>query len=162
MPPTWLWLSVILILSWGTVGLFQKLAVNHIPPSAALIWAAVGFMLLQPFLLPGTSVFEYSWKSLTLALLNGVFNGLGFLSLMAAMRNGGKASVVEPLSGLYPIFVVLLAPALLHENIKPIHALGVSCAIVAGVLLSGETTLAIEVNVQQPTVEKAKAAKAGG
>jgi transporter family protein len=162
MPPTWLWLSAILILSWGTLGLFQKLAVNHIPASAALIWAAVGFMLLQPFLFPGASIFEYSWKSLSLALLNGVFNGLGFLSLTAAMRNGGKASVVEPLTGLYPVFVVLLAPALLHEHIKPIHALGISCAIVGGMLLSAETTSAIDGNVQKPTAERSKAAKAGG
>src|SRR6266567_2039801 len=82
MLPTWLWLSVLVLLSWGALGLFQKLAMNHISSSAALIWAAAGFILLQPLLFPGNSIFEYSTKSLGWALLNGVFNGLGFLSLM--------------------------------------------------------------------------------
>jgi uncharacterized membrane protein len=139
MPPTWLWLSALVLVSWGTLGLFQKLAMNHISASAALIWAAAGFMLLQPFLFPGNSVFEYSAKSLSWALLNGVFNGLGFLSLMAAMRKGGKASIVEPLTALYPVFVVLLAPALLHESIKPLHGIGIACAVIGGMLLSAET-----------------------
>jgi uncharacterized membrane protein len=139
MLPTWLWLSALVLLSWGTLGLFQKLAMNHISASAALIWAAAGFMLLQPLLFPGRSVFEYSTKSMGWALLNGVFNGLGFLSLMAAMRQGGKASVVEPLTALYPVFVVLLAPVLLHESIKPLHGLGIACAVIGGMLLSAET-----------------------
>jgi bacterial/archaeal transporter family protein len=68
-----------------------------------------------------------------------VFNGLGFLSLMAAMRQGGKASIVEPLTALYPAFVVLLAPTLLHESIKPLHGLGIACAVIGGMLLSAET-----------------------
>ena len=127
MLPTWLWLSVLVLVSWGTLGLFQKLAMNYISASAALVWAAAGFFLLQPLLFPG-------W-----ALLNGVFNGLGFLSLLAAMRHGGKASIVEPLTALYPVFVVLLAPALLHENIKPLHGLGIACAVIGGMLLSAET-----------------------
>src|ERR1700746_1759080 len=90
MLPTWLWLSILVLVSWGTLGLFQKSAMNHISASAALVWAAAGFFLLQPLLFPGTSIFEYSTKSLGWALLNGVFNGLGILSLLAAMRQGGK------------------------------------------------------------------------
>jgi bacterial/archaeal transporter family protein len=139
MLPTWLWLSALVLLSWGTLGLFQKLAMNHISASAALIWAAAGFMLLQPLLFPSRSIFEYSTKSMAWALLNGMFNGLGFLCLMAAMRQGGKASVVEPLTALYPVFVVLLAPVLLHESIKPLHGLGIACAVIGGMLLSAET-----------------------
>jgi uncharacterized membrane protein len=72
------------------------------------------------------------------ALLNGVFNGLGFLSLMAAMRHGGKASIVEPLTALYPVFVVLLAPLLLHESVRPLHGVGIACAVIGGMLLSAE------------------------
>ena len=139
MLPTWLWLSVLVLVSWGTLGIFQKLAMNHICASAALVWAAGGFMLLQPLLFPSSSVFNYSTNSLGWALLNGVFNGLGFLCLMAAMRQGGKASIVEPLTALYPVFVVLLAPVFLHESIKPLHGLGIACAVIGGMLLSAET-----------------------
>jgi transporter family protein len=139
MLPTWLWLSALVLMAWGALGLFQKLAMNHISASAALMWAAGGFMLLQPWLLPGRFIFEYSTRSIGWALLNGVFNALGFWCLMAAMRAGGKASVVEPLTALYPVFVVSLAPILLHERITPIHGLGIACAVVGGMLLSAET-----------------------
>ena len=152
MLPTWLWLSALVLLSWGTLGLFQKLAMNHICAPAALIWAAAGFMLLQPLLLPARSIFEYSTMSLGWAMLNGVFNGLGFLCLMAAMRNGGKASIVEPLTALYPVFFVLLAPALLRENMKPLHAFGILFAVIGGMLLSAETAAARQENPQSKPV----------
>ena len=134
----WLWLSILVLLSWGALGVFQKLAMNRIAAEPALVWAGAGFMLLQPLVFPSASILDYSAKSLGWALMNGIFNGLGFLSLLAAMRHGGKASVVEPLSGLYPVFVVLLAPVLLHESIGAVHGLGIVCALIAGVLLSAE------------------------
>jgi len=135
----WLWLCFLVLLSWGALGLFQKLAMKHISAETALLWAAAGFMVLQPLLWPNTSILDYSARSLGWALVNGVFNGLGLLSLMAAMRRGGKASIVEPLSALYPVFVVLLAPTLLHESIKPLHGIGIACAVIGGMLLSVET-----------------------
>ena len=136
----WLWLCLLVLLSWGALGVFQKLAMNHIAAEPALVWAAAGFMLLQPLVFPTANVLAYSAGSLTWAVLNGVFNALGFLSLLAAMRHGGKASVVEPLSGLYPVFVVLLAPVLLHEQLSPVRALGILCALIAGLLLSADNS----------------------
>src|SRR2546427_654414 len=73
MLPAWLWLSALVLALLGTLGVFQKLAMNYISAFAALIWAAAGFMLLQPLLFPGSSVFEYSTKILGWDLLNGVF-----------------------------------------------------------------------------------------
>jgi uncharacterized membrane protein len=136
---TWLWLSALVLLSWGTLGVLQKMATNHITPQAAMMWAAAGFMLLQPILFPAGLVFDHSAANLGWALLNGIFNGLGFLSLMAAMHKGGKASIVEPLSAaLYPVLFVLLAPAILGENIRPMQGLGIACAVISGVLLSAD------------------------
>jgi bacterial/archaeal transporter family protein len=134
----WLWLSILVLLSWGALGVIQKVAVTHIPAENAFVWAAAGFMLLQPILFPTASVFSYSPKSIAWAMLNGAANALGLLSLLAAMRHGGKASVVEPLSALYPAFVVLLAPALLNERIRTLSGAGVACALIAGLLLSAD------------------------
>jgi uncharacterized membrane protein len=54
------------------------------------------------------------------------------------MRKGGKAAIVEPLSALYPVAVVLLAPFLLGEGVSMLHTVGIMSASVAGVLLSAE------------------------
>jgi bacterial/archaeal transporter family protein len=134
----WMSLSVVL-LAWGVVGVLQKMAVDRIGARTALVWAAAGFILLQAVVLPTISVLNYSSKSLLCAVLNGIFNGLGILCLMGAMRHGGKASIVESLAALYPVFVVMLAPALLGERLSAFHLLGVGCAALAGVLLSAES-----------------------
>jgi transporter family protein len=134
----WMSLAILTLLSWGAVGVFQKLAVERIGVQTALLWVAAGFMLLQPAFLPTISVLNYSSKSLVCAVLNGIFNGLGILFLMAAMRHGGKASIVESLAALYPVFVVMLAPTLLHERLSLFHVVGVGCAAVAGILLCAE------------------------
>ena len=112
-------LSVLVLLVWGALGVFQKKAVNHLTPETALVWAGVGFILLQPFLCRPGDIVNYSLSTLAWAVANGVFNALGFMSLMAAMRHGGKASVVESLGSLYPLFFVIFAPTLLHEGIRP-------------------------------------------
>jgi transporter family protein len=138
----WLALSFIVLLCWGLLGVFQKVAMNRISAPSALAWMALGLMLLQLVCFPGGFAFHYSRAGLGWALLNGVFNGLGMLFLLAAMRQGGKASVVEPLSALYPVAVALLAPILLHETVSAPHAAGILCATIGGILLSAESRAA--------------------
>jgi bacterial/archaeal transporter family protein len=135
----WISLSLLTLLSWGAVGVFQKLAVERIGVRMALLWAVVGFLLLQPLVFPTESLLDYSTKSLVCAVLNGICNGLGILCFMAAMQHGGKASIVESLSALYPVLVVILSPLLLHERLSAFHLLGVGCAVLAGICLSAET-----------------------
>lgn len=136
----WLLLCLVVVMSWGVLGVFEKLASNYLTPESALIWVAIGFMLLQPLIASPHSLLQYSTASLIWALVNGVLTGLGFLGLLSAMRHGGKASIVEPLSALYPVLVVLLAPSLLGEKVNLVRGLGVACAVIAVVLLMIETS----------------------
>lgn len=82
---------------------------------------------------------ELLLEKLALRCVERHLQWLGMLCLMAAMRHGGKASIVESLAALYPVFVVMLAPALLRERLSAFHLLGVGCAALAGVLLSAES-----------------------
>jgi transporter family protein len=43
---------------------------------------------------------------------------------------------VSPLTALYPLVVVVVAPVLLHESITFLQGIGVACALTAVVLLS--------------------------
>jgi drug/metabolite transporter (DMT)-like permease len=60
------------------------------------------------------------------------------LFLFAALKSGGKASVVTPFCALYPLVVVFLAPFVLNESITWFQGVGVLCALAAIVLLSME------------------------
>jgi transporter family protein len=132
----WFWFAMITLMAWGIVGLLQKLATNYISAESSLIWLVAGFLLLEPLFYPGKAVWHYSGWNLTWALLSGVLNALGAWALFAAMKSGGKASVICPLTALYPLVVVLLVPFLLHESITRLQSAGVLCALTAVVLLS--------------------------
>lgn len=134
--PPWLWYSAITVLAWGIVGLLQKLSTNYISAESSLIWLVVGFLILEPLVYPGSAVLHYSGWNLTWALLSGVLNALGAWALFAALKSGGKASIVSPLTALYPLVVIMLVPFVLHESITGLQVVGVFCALIAVVLLS--------------------------
>jgi transporter family protein len=127
---------LVVLISWGVVGLLQKLSTNHLSGESATIWLIVGFLLFQSFVYPGKVVFSYPVWGITLGLLSGFVNALGASAVLAALRNGGKASVVSPFAALYPIVVVLMAPFMLDESINRIQGAGVVCALIAVGLLS--------------------------
>jgi transporter family protein len=135
MPP-WFWFTVITLVSWGIVGLLQKLSTNYISAESSLVWLVVGFLLLQPFFYPGAAVLHYSRWNLAWALLSGVLNALGAWALFIAMKSGGKASIVSPVTALYPLVVIVLVPFILHESITRLQIVGVFSALIAVVLLS--------------------------
>ena len=132
----WLGFAAVTLLSWGIVGLLQKLSTNHISAESSLIWLVVGFVLLEPFMYPGSALFHYSAWNLTWGVLSGLLNALGAWALFAAMKSGGKASIVAPLTALYPLVVIPLAGFFLHETMTTLQGCGVLCALAAVVLLS--------------------------
>jgi bacterial/archaeal transporter family protein len=132
----WLGFTAIAILAWGITGLFQKLSTNHISAESTLILLTAGLLLLEPLVYPGSSLLLYSRWNLLWGLLSGLMNALGAWALFAAMKLGGKASVVSPLTALYPLVVVLLAPLILRESITLLQVAGIMCSLLAGVFFS--------------------------
>ena len=122
----------------GVVGLLQKLSTNHLSADSALTWLIVGFLFFLPAFYPGRLILDYSGHSWILAFLSGVINMLGAWTLLAAMRSGGKASIVVPFTALYPFVVVLAAPLLFDEPILFHQSVGIICALAATVRLSME------------------------
>ncbi len=136
--PGWFVPAAVVLLAWGVVGIFQKLATNYISAKSTLIWQTVGFFLFLPFVTPAESLSTYTGRGLAYGLLAGALTNLGSWFLFAALKSGGKVSIVAPFCALYPLIVVVLAPFLLDETITALQGLGVVCALVAIVLLSLE------------------------
>lgn len=132
----WLLFTILALICFGVVGLLQKLATDLMSAESALLWLIVGFLFLEPFIYPGGALLHYSSRSLFFVLLAGVLNGLGSWAILIAMKCGGKASVVVPLTAVYPIVVCLVAPLILHEHITPIQDLGIVCGVGAIFLLA--------------------------
>ncbi len=134
--PPWLLYSLLTVTAWGVVGLLQKLSTNYVSAESSLIWLVVGFLILEPFFYTGPALLHYSTTNFIYALLGGLLNALGAWALFAALKNGGKASIVAPVTALYPIVVIAMVPIVLHESVTRLQWVGVICALIAVVLLS--------------------------
>jgi bacterial/archaeal transporter family protein len=136
MHQPWFWYAIIALVAWGIAGLLQKLATNHVSAESALMWLAAGFLVLMPWVYPGRAILGYAPRNLCWALLGGAFNALGSWALFAALKSGGKASIVVPLTSLYPMIVVIAALVLLHESLSGLQLVGILCGLGAVFLLS--------------------------
>ena len=134
--PSWFWFAVVSLVAWGLAGILQKLATNYVSAESSLVWLVFGFLLLQPLVYPGRTLHDYSTTNLVWALLSGLLNALGTWALFAALKSGGHASVVSPITALYPLAFILFIPLVLHESITHLQFAGIVCSLVAIVLLS--------------------------
>ncbi len=136
--PSWLTYSLICLVLWGLWGLVLKVAYKGLP------WTQVYFLsslasftiALMVFLVQRGSL-DFSNKLSYVALLAGVFGGAGYIFFVKALEKG-EASIVLPLTAIYPAITVVLALILLGEKISVYQAIGIALALVAVVLLSME------------------------
>ncbi len=127
--------ALLCLIMWGLWGLVLKVAsksstwleVYFLSALASFTVAVTVFMLSNPHLRIG--------RGALLALLAGAFGGGGYVLFMKALSTG-KASVVVPLTALYPALTAVLALVVLGERISVTQALGIVLAVLAAVLLS--------------------------
>jgi uncharacterized membrane protein len=132
----WLVIAAVVLVVWGVTAIFQKVTTNYISAESTLVLRTVGYLLIVPIIYPGKELFHHSLRALSYGFLAGLLCALGCLGLFAAMKSGGKASIVGPLSALYPVIVVIFSPLVLHESITLLQGIGVLCGLIAVVLLS--------------------------
>ncbi len=146
---SWLWFALIVLLSWGLTGIFQKLAANRLSSDTNIALLVIGILFTQPFLIPAVPLSSYSRKAVIFGLLSGFLNDLGAWGLFEAMKLGGSASLVTVFTALYPLPVVVLTPLILGERLTGLQIAGVVCALIAVVLLAREPAPKLE-PVAQP------------
>ena len=140
--PKWLAWSLVTIVLWGTWGLVSKVAsagmdayVNQLLYTAGLTPLLIGVA----FAVRRHSAHEPRAKRVAgvfWAFLTGILGGVGNLFFFQAMVAGGKASVVAPVTALFPMVTVLLALIFLRERLGRVQWVGLALAFVAIYLLS--------------------------
>ena len=132
----WILFSFVSLFIWGLWGIFGKLAL-----SSGLDWKQV--MVISSFAFLPIIFLVYLIFRPTIDLKNPGF----YYALLAGMTiignftfytalSKGKASVVVPLTALYPIVTVLLAFLILKETINFMQAFGILLAILSILLIS--------------------------
>lgn len=134
----WLPYALASLASWGLWGLALKTAQRmlgewysvYVSSNLAVVVGVVVVWILYK-----TSVNPLSLGGL-MAFIAGSLGTLGYAFLVLSLEKGGPASIVIPLTALYPAITALLAVLVLSEHINLKQALGVVLAIVAIYMMS--------------------------
>lgn len=133
---TWLALSLAALVAWGLWGVFSKVGTQHLGPAAAYFIGMFGYLPVFGILLYETGGripwHPWGWAASLAAGLSTAFALLFFFRALSQ----GAASVVVPLTSLYPLVTVTLSWLFLKETLTPRHLVGLLLALVAVWLLS--------------------------
>ncbi len=135
--PAWLVLSISTFVLWGLWGFFAKIASDTIDAKSAAVMQAVGALVIT-LGLAASMRFKLEWHAsgTTAALFAGFALMIGIIAFTGALANGGKASIVVPITALYPIVAIALGVTFLSESVSPTQASGIGLALVGIVLMS--------------------------
>jgi drug/metabolite transporter (DMT)-like permease len=133
----WLLLALIPIVLWGVCGLMQKMSTNQVSGQSSAAWFLLSFVPVAALILVfdplHTGITPKNWA---VAAAIGFTLAFGNLTVLLAFASGGKASIITPLAGLYPIVSIPIAIFAFGERIGWREGLGIAFALVAVVLLS--------------------------
>ena len=131
----WVIYSILSLITWGLWGVVLKFAYQGSDWLQTYFASALSSFILSISVFLGSKGSLTPGKPLVFALIAGIFGGAGYIFFVKALESG-KASVVIPLTALYPAITAVIAFLILGEHIKPTQAIGILLALVAAVLLS--------------------------
>lgn len=134
--PSWFICALASIFWWGLFGFLAKIGSDQVSLPELYLFFVIGMIpLVLVAIFRHRGRVETDRKGVSYGILNGVFSGLGLLAYYAAME-AGKASIVGPVTSLYPLVTVILALVLLKERLNHVQKVGVGLAISSILILS--------------------------
>jgi uncharacterized membrane protein len=134
----WMLYALLALFLFGVACITMKFATRHISDELSTIFYTLGYVLLAIVIIVAGSVeWNVSTKNWGLGILVGLLMNGATLTLFVAYR-WGKASIVTPLTALYPLVTVLLAGLILKEHFDAIKVVAIGLALTAGLALSVE------------------------
>ena len=134
----WFYASLGTLLSWGICTAIFKHAYNQEGANDSVFfltnWVGVGLTVLPFGLYHGGAAMPEASGDLRMGLLIVLLYALGDLTLFAAI-NRGPASIVSPVSGLYPLPTIAYAALVLKETISTAQWASVGVVLIALVLI---------------------------
>ena len=134
--PIWLRYALLCVFCWGLWGFLSKVGSAAASPLQMQILFTLGMLPVAiGMLLHMRGKLDRDRIGISYGLLSGVATGLGTLGYFAALREQ-DASVVTPLTAVYPILTVALAFAVLRERLNKVQMGGMFLALASIVILS--------------------------
>ncbi|HEY7307620.1 MAG TPA: EamA family transporter [Bryobacteraceae bacterium] len=132
--PKWLRYALLCIFWWGVFGFLSKIGSTKASPIQMQILFTIGMLPLVAAALLRRKI-DRDRVGAAYGVLIGVLAGLGGIGYFAAMQ-AGKASLVGPVTSLFPLLTVLLAVGILKERMNKIQVAGVIVGLISIAVLS--------------------------
>jgi bacterial/archaeal transporter family protein len=134
--PAWLPFALLTLVGWGIWGIVQKPLTDEVDVwsvaflqfSVTLGWGLSAALLRRQPLDPRTPSLKFSMGA-------GVCAYSGSLAFLLAIDRA-SASLVVPMTAMYPVVTIILGVALLHERLTLWHKAGVVLSLAAIFFLS--------------------------
>lgn len=144
----WLLYSLLAVGLWGVWGVLAVPAGNALQPLPLQVFSTLGLLPVAAFLLFSKQLKtgKNHLRGFVFAFLTGLCGSGGNVAASFAFTRGGEASIVWPLTSVYPLVTVVLARAILKERLNRIQLLGfllaLAALVVSGLVSAGDEKLA--------------------
>jgi drug/metabolite transporter (DMT)-like permease len=135
----WLVYTILASLSWGFWGVMTKFVSADISPFVNHFLFSAGMLFTLPFILRGCRISELNWKGILWGIGGGILAVIGNVSVYQSFSIGGQASVVIPLTNLYPMGTILVALLVFKEKLHWLNGIGILIVLPAIIMLSGQS-----------------------
>jgi transporter family protein len=136
--PLWLAYCLAAVLIFGLWGVFSTAASQRLTPWQVQVFSTIGMLpvaaaaaMRKDFLIARNLPRGIFW-----AFCTGFGNALGNVALFAALHLGAEASVIFPLTAMYPVVTIIVARLCLDERLTPAQWAGVALTLAAILLFS--------------------------
>ena len=129
---------IFILIAWGLWGFTGKYALKFISPVSLLMWEAIGsvvFYLVISIILFLNYKFDTNTAGITASILTAFFGVVGIIIFFFTLSKT-KASILVPLTALYPVITIIFSFIFLQEKVTLVQGIGIVLAIIASVLLS--------------------------
>jgi bacterial/archaeal transporter family protein len=134
--PAWALYALLCIISWGLWGFLAKIGSESATALQLQVLFTLGMLPVAVCILAGMHwKLDRDFTGASYGILSGVTTGLGILGYYGALHEQ-TASVVTPVTGLFPLLTIVLAFVFLRERLNRVQACGIGLALVAIVILS--------------------------
>jgi drug/metabolite transporter (DMT)-like permease len=134
----WLILSVFVFFMWGIQAYVMKVSNNRMKAESIFFYMTLSAVILIPialFMTDFTQNINWGFEGPYLAALIQVFNSIGALTLVYAIRYG-KAIIVVPMTALAPVITIILSLIIYAVFPHWVVLMGMILAVIAILLMA--------------------------
>lgn len=138
---SWFIYAIAAGLLWGVWGIVAKFISEDVNPYTNHFLFSVGMLFTLPLVIKKCKPPDFSVKGFLYGCIAAGFAVAGNIAVFYAFTKGGQASIVIPVTNLYPLVTVVIALVAFKERLNIINVLGILLSVPAIILLSGKTML---------------------